>query len=97
VDGGAGDGPLSSAAIDPAIGANGIVVFTEGDRAGKSALVGLDPSNQRRLWSLPLGDLARGSPTLDGGRAYVGARDASVYAVDAATGMLLWSHAQPER
>jgi outer membrane protein assembly factor BamB len=89
------DGPLSAAAIDPAVGANGIVVFTEGDQGGKSALVGLDPSNQKRLWSLSLGDLARGSPTLDAGRAYVGARDSFVYAADAATGLLLWKTRTP--
>jgi outer membrane protein assembly factor BamB len=83
-------GPLAAPAIDPAVGPNGIVVFTEGDAPGKSALVGLDPATRRRLWSVPLGDLARGSPAIDGGRVFVGSRDAFVYAVDAAGGTLVW-------
>jgi outer membrane protein assembly factor BamB len=84
------NGPISGPAIDPSLGAGGILVFTEGDRPGKSALVGLDLVTQERLWSLPLGDLVRGMPTLADGRVYVGARDANVYAADAATGKLLW-------
>ena len=83
-------GPLAAAAIDPTAGPNGIVAFTEGDGPAKSALVGLDPSTRTRLWSLRLGDLARGSPTIDGGTVFVGSRDAFVYAVDAATGALAW-------
>jgi outer membrane protein assembly factor BamB len=83
-------GPVAAAAIDPTVGPHGIVVFTEGNVAGKNALVGLDPSSRQRLWSLPLGDLARGSPVIDGGRAFVGSRDAFVYAVDVATGTLAW-------
>src|SRR5437773_7512641 len=43
-------GPLAAAAIDPAAGPNGIVVFTEGDGPANSALVGLDPSTRTRLW-----------------------------------------------
>jgi outer membrane protein assembly factor BamB len=83
-------GPLTTAAIDPGLGANGIMVLTEGDRRGASALVGLDLATRKRLWSLPLGDLVQGSPTVDGGRAFVGARDGFVYAADVATGRLLW-------
>jgi outer membrane protein assembly factor BamB len=83
-------GPLTAAAIDPSVGPSGIVVFTEGNGPGESALVGLDLSTRKRLWSLPLGDLARGSPTIDGGRALVGSRDTFVYAADTATGTLAW-------
>jgi eukaryotic-like serine/threonine-protein kinase len=83
-------GPLAAAAIDPSVGPNGIVVYTEGDGPGKSALIGLDLSTRKRLWSLSLGDLARGSPIIDGGRAFVGSRDTFVYAADAATGTLAW-------
>jgi outer membrane protein assembly factor BamB len=84
------NGPISGPAVDPSLGSGGVLVFTEGDRPGKSALVGLDLATQDRLWSLPLGDLVRGMPTLDAGRVYVGARDAFVYAADAATGKLVW-------
>jgi eukaryotic-like serine/threonine-protein kinase len=83
-------GPLAAAAIDPTVGPNGIVVFTEGNGPAKSAVVGLDPSTRSRLWSVHLGDLARGSPTIDGGMVFVGSRDAFVYAVDAVTGRLVW-------
>jgi outer membrane protein assembly factor BamB len=83
-------GPLAMPAIDPTVGPNGLVVFTEGSEAGKSALVGMDLSTRARLWTLPLGDLARASPTIAGGRVYVGSRDTNVYAADAATGELVW-------
>jgi outer membrane protein assembly factor BamB len=83
-------GPLSTAAVDPTAGSHGVAVFTEGDAPGKSALVGLDLSTHARLWSLPLSDLARGSPTVEGGRAYVGTRDAYVYAADTTDGSLVW-------
>lgn len=83
-------GPLSTPAIDPSVGSHGVVVFTEGDSARNSALVGLDPATHDRLWSLRLGDVVLGSPTIEAGRVYVGARDTKVYAADAATGALVW-------
>ena len=66
-----------------------MVIFTEGVGPGTAALVGVDLATRERAWEVPLGDVARGSPTVEGGRAYVGTRDGFVYAVDGATG-LVW-------
>jgi outer membrane protein assembly factor BamB len=84
------DGPLGTPAIDPALGAHGVAVFTEGDRAAKSAVAGLDLSTQKRLWTTPLSDVVIGSPTMDGGIVFVGALDRSVSAIDASSGKVLW-------
>jgi outer membrane protein assembly factor BamB len=85
-----GGGPLNAPAIDPAAGSGGMVTFTESSTAAKSALVGFDIASQKRAWSLPLGDIARGSPTIDGGRVYIGSRNGYVFAADVSTGELVW-------
>ena len=84
------DGPLGTPAVDTAIGTHGVVVFTEGDVAAKSAVAALDPSTQDRIWTTPVSDVVIGAPTLVSGTVYLGARDRSVYAIDAASGKVRW-------
>src|SRR5262245_18564570 len=88
-------GPLTTPVIAPDVGSNGIVIFTEGVGRGTSALVGVDLATRERVWEFPLGDMARGSPTVEQGRAYVGTRDGFVYAVDGATGDQVWRTKTP--
>jgi len=85
-------GPLTVPAFGGSEGAggNGPVVFTEGDRAGNSAVGALDPATRRRLWTFRLDDLVRGSPTVGGNTVFVGSRNRSLYAIDLATGKLRW-------
>lgn len=87
---GRADGPLGTPAIDPDVGAKGVIVFTEGNRAAKSAVAALDPSTRKRLWTTRVSDVVIGSPTLHGGTVFVGSRDRSVYAIDASSGKVLW-------
>ena len=84
------DGPLGTPAMDPNVGRHGVVVFTEGDLAAKSAVAALDPSTKERLWTTPVSDVVIGSPTIDAGTVFLGARDRSVYAIDALSGRVLW-------
>jgi len=84
------DGPLGTPAMDPDIGSHGVIVFTEGDVAAKSAVAALDPSTQKRLWTTALSDVVIGSPTIDAGTVFLGARDRSVYAIDALSGKVRW-------
>ena len=67
-----------------------MVIFTEGVGRGTAALVGVDLATRERAWEVPRGDVARGSPTVEGDGALVGTRDGFVYAVDGATGDQLW-------
>ena len=84
------DGPLGTPAIDPSVGTHGVVVFVEGDEAAKSAVAALDPSTRERLWTTPVSDVVIGSPTIDAGTVFLGARDRSVYAIDALSGKIRW-------
>lgn len=84
------DGPLGTPAIDPGLGAHGVIVFTEGAQASKSAVAALDPSTRKRLWTTPLTDVVIGSPTIESGTVFLGARDRSVYAIDALSGKVRW-------
>jgi outer membrane protein assembly factor BamB len=83
-------GPVAAPAIDPSAGTGGLLVMTEGASAPKTVLVAIDLVSRSRLWTLPLGDIARGSPTIEDGRVYVGSRNGFVYAADVVTGTLAW-------
>ena len=65
----------------------GNLVFV-GDRAG--ALRAID-SNGKLKWKTYLGGAIYFPPTISNNRAYVGSADGRVYALEAATGRLLWS------
>jgi len=85
------EGPVAPPALDPSAGSEGILVFIEGNGPGDSRLVGLDLSNRARLWEFGLGAQARGAPSIEEGRAFVGTRDRVVFAVDVDSGSELWS------
>jgi outer membrane protein assembly factor BamB len=83
-------GPLDPPAIDPSAGSHGVVVFTEGNDAGDSGIVGIDPSDQHELWRVPLGKASRGAPSILEGTVFVGARDHFLYAIDDESGRVVW-------
>ncbi|HEY3210425.1 MAG TPA: PQQ-binding-like beta-propeller repeat protein [Actinomycetota bacterium] len=81
------EGPLAPPAIDPAAG---LVVFTEGNGPGKSAVVAADLASRSQRWRFPIEDISRGGPTIADGTVFVGSRDRFVYAIDAKQGTLRW-------
>jgi len=83
-------GPLVPPAVDPASGPHGLVVYVEGNGATTSGLVGIDLSTRKQLWRVPLGDASISAPAIEGGLAFVGARDRFVYAIDVSAGALRW-------
>lgn len=83
-------GPLDPPAIDPSVGENGVVVYAQGNGSGLTGMVAIDPSSRRQLWHFTLGKPALGAPTIANGAVYFGARDDFVYALNAATGSLVW-------
>lgn len=85
-------GPMTVPAIaqSDSQGTGSILVYTQGMGAD-TALVGLDVSNQKQVWSLPLEDDAIGDIALDGGTSFVGNSSGKVFAVDVATGKIIWA------
>jgi outer membrane protein assembly factor BamB len=58
---------------------------------GFGELVALDPGTGRELWRQDLGAIATGAPTALGGRVHVSGRDGVGWAIDGATGRILWT------
>jgi outer membrane protein assembly factor BamB len=83
-------GPIVPPALDLSAGRHGVIVYTEGADRSTSALVAVDASTRERLWHVALGALSRSAPVISGGRAFVGARNNTVFAVDLQTGRVLW-------
>jgi outer membrane protein assembly factor BamB len=80
-------GPLVPPAIDPDAG---LLVFTEGDRPGKGAVVAVDVTTREERWRFSIEDISRGGPTIADGAVFVGSRNRFVYAVDEKNGTLRW-------
>ena len=66
-----------------------VVGVVEGTATG--ALVAIDPSKGRLVWTRKLGAVFS-SPTLAGERVLVGSDDGSLHAVDVTRGTVAWSH-----
>jgi outer membrane protein assembly factor BamB len=56
------------------------------------ALLCLESATGKTAWQLDVPDAVFARPTLDGERAYFGARDGCLYAADQKTGHLVWKH-----
>ena len=84
-------GPIVTPAGDPASGAGGVLVYTEG-LAGKSAVVAVELSNRAERWRVRLRAPIFGAPTIADGRVYVGGRDQFLYAIDLVSGKVVWKH-----
>jgi outer membrane protein assembly factor BamB len=78
-------------ALDRSAGTDGILVFIEGSGPRDSRLVAIELPTQSRLWEVDLGAQARGAPSIEGGRVFVGTRDQVVFAVDVESGSVLWT------
>jgi outer membrane protein assembly factor BamB len=83
-------GPIVPPALDLNSGEHGIVLYLEGADRRTSARVAIDASTRDRLWRVALGDVSRSAPAVSDGRAYLGARDSAVYAVELETGRVAW-------
>jgi outer membrane protein assembly factor BamB len=71
-----------------------VVVTFEGTTADNSRVLGLDLSTGEELWRFDLNQAVVAAPAVDGEVAYVGGRDRVVYALQAATGELIWKSAR---
>lgn len=58
---------------------------------GFGEIVALDPATGGELWRQDIGSVATSAPTVEGGRVFVSGRDGVGWAVDAATGRVLWT------
>jgi outer membrane protein assembly factor BamB len=58
---------------------------------GFGDLVAFDPATGGEIWRQDLGSVATSAPTVEGGRVFVSGRDGIGWAVDAATGRVLWT------
>jgi len=57
-----------------------------------STTTGPTPKSPELLWSFKAGSYIFGAPSIANGRAYFGAFDNKVYAVDLSTGMKVWEY-----
>ena len=62
----------------------------QGDPYQRSLSFYVDSGAIKPTWRTFLGGSSRCTPTVAGGRVYVGANDGALYALDAATGALIW-------
>lgn len=76
----------------PAVQAGVVYVGTVDPGAGADTLIAFDSLTGSRIWGTPVG-VVYGSPTISKGIIYVGSGDGHVYAVDPATGSVLWAAA----
>ena len=84
-------GPLTVPAVTASSGdAAPRLVYTQGV-GDKTELAGLNTGSQQQTWTVPLEDDAIGDVTLDGGTALVGNSSGKVFAVDVASGKVVWS------
>ena len=67
---------------------SGITVLTTRNRR----VLGVDLRNGKVLWEAVLKKRTEGSPVICGGRAWIGAMDGMLYAIDLETGMETWSY-----
>lgn len=81
------EGPLAPPAIDRE--AN-LVVFTEGNGPGRTAVVAIDLASRDERWRFSIEDISRGGPTIAEGTVFVGSRDRFVYAIEVERGTLRW-------
>jgi outer membrane protein assembly factor BamB len=75
--------------VDNGIAAAGRYLYV-GDAAGCSVRA-FDRRDGSLKWTTCVGDQIPGTPTVAGGKVFVGARDGNVYALDARTGTILWT------
>lgn len=60
--------------------------------SGKGLVAAFNPATGAELWRQSLGIPIRSAPRVEDGRVYVVTVDSQLYALDAATGGVLWSH-----
>jgi outer membrane protein assembly factor BamB len=87
--------PSASEASAGSAGAGGssFFVYAEGRSGQDAAVVAIDPEDHSQRWRTPLGDLTRSAPQVADGVVYLGCRDGNLYAIDLATGKVLWKAA----
>ncbi len=85
-------GPLSMPAVGT-VGGRRVLAFVDESTGGGPSLVGVDLGSLRELWRTPLKTTSRSGVTIDGSQVFVADDDGNVYAVDLATGTLLWTAA----
>jgi outer membrane protein assembly factor BamB len=89
--------PSGSSAGLGAAGGSSLFIYVEGRTGQDAALVAIDAADHSPRWRTPLGDLTRSAPQVADGVVYLGCRDGNLYAIDLATGKVLWKAAAAGR
>ncbi|MEE6307716.1 PQQ-binding-like beta-propeller repeat protein [Plantactinospora veratri] len=55
-----------------------------------------DPTGPQLRWTFTAADVTHAAPVVAGGTVYLGSADGTLYALDAATGTVRWTHPVPE-